>query len=142
MKHLNKALTIIFALLLIGAIIGLVYITTVPKGEKLTEFYLLGLDGKADNYPKEIIVREEVKVIAGIVNREQMPMSYRLSVLINGTVVNEIAPIQLETEGKWEQIVSFIPEIPGDNQQVDFLLFRDEEAVPYLSLRLFINVIP
>ncbi len=142
MSLLNKALTIIFALLLIGTIGGLIYIATIPKGEKLTEFYLLGLDGKADNYPKELIVGEEGKVIAGIVNREQMPMSYRITISINGTVLNEITPIHLEPEEKWEQIVNFTPIIPGDNQQVDFLLFKDEEAASYLNLRLFINVIP
>lgn len=142
MKYLNKGLIFIFTLLLLGAIGGLIYITTLPKGEKLTEFYLLGLDGKADNYPKEMVIGEEGRVVVGIVNKEQASMSYRLSISINGTNGNEITSIYLEPEEKWEQIVGFNPTVPGDNQQVDFFLYKDEDTVPYLSLRLFVNVIP
>lgn len=142
MKYFNKVLTVLLILVLLGAIGSTIYITTIPKGEKLTEFYILGLDGKAGNYPKEIVIGEEGKVIVGIVNREQMPMNYRLSISMNKTALKEIGSIKLKPEEKWEQIISFTPVIPGDNQQVDFSLFKNEETVPYLGLQLFINVIP
>ncbi len=43
---------------------------TILAGERFTEFYILGLEGKADNYPDELTVGEEGRVILGIVNHE------------------------------------------------------------------------
>ena len=43
-------------------------------------------------------------------------------------------------EEKWEQEVSFIPQVAGYDQKVEFLLYRNEEIEPYLTLHLFIDV--
>jgi len=51
--------SIILALAVIGALGVLDYTITNPKvGEKFTEFYILGLDGKSIDYPEELIVGE------------------------------------------------------------------------------------
>jgi len=47
------------------------YVIAVPKvGERFTEFYILGLNGKAMDYPSELKLGEGGKVIVGIANRE------------------------------------------------------------------------
>ena len=52
----------------------------------------------------------------------------------------EIGPVVLANEDKWEQEVSFVPEKAGESQQVEFLLFKVGDSQPYDSLLLLINV--
>jgi len=114
-----------------------------PKvGERFTEFYILGLSGKAMDYPQELMVGEEGRVIVGIINREHEPVTYRVEVVIDGVKNNEVGPVILEHEGKWEGEVSFMPEVAGDNQKVEFLLYKNNgEGEPCLKpLYLWINV--
>ena len=55
------------------------YVTTITKqGEQFTEFYILGVDGKAENYPKQAALGEPVELILGSVNREHVVTSYRV----------------------------------------------------------------
>ena len=60
----------------------------------------------------------------GIVNREQETMTYRVEVAIDGVKNNELGPMTLDHDGKWEEIVSFTPVWAGDNQKVEFLLYQ------------------
>ena len=66
----------LLAIILIGAILAAIgtlgYVIATPKvGEKFTEFYILGLEGQAIEYPKEMKVGEQGRVLVGIINREQ-----------------------------------------------------------------------
>ena len=54
---------------------------------------------------------------------------------------NEVESIRLGDEQKWEEIVSFTADRVGDNQKVEFLLYKNGESEPYLKpLHLWINV--
>lgn len=132
--------TLIAAIL--GAIGVLGYIMVTPKvGEKFTEFYLRGPEGKATAYPRELVVGEETRVIVGIINREQETVSYRLEVRLRGITNSKIGPLVLGHEEEWEEVVSFTPHDAGDNQKVEFFLYRDGEGEPYLKpLYLWIKV--
>ena len=107
-SQLNKAL-IVFLLVSVVVIIGtLGYVAARPKaGEAFTEFYVLGNEGNAENYPREVILGEKSKVILGIVNHEHKTMVYRVEVTINGEKNNDIGSISLNPEEKWEQEVEF-----------------------------------
>jgi uncharacterized membrane protein len=62
----SRVPSIILVLAIVGALGMLGYAIASPKaGEKFTEFYILGLDGKAIDYPEELIVGEEGKVKVG-----------------------------------------------------------------------------
>ncbi|MDG6218989.1 MAG: DUF1616 domain-containing protein, partial [Candidatus Thermoplasmatota archaeon] len=86
-SRLDQALTIILACSIIISLIVLVYVIVIPKtGEQFTEFYLLGPEGIADNYPRDIVIDEPINVIVGIVNHEYKPMNYTIELwLINQT---------------------------------------------------------
>lgn len=137
----------VLSIILIGAILGalgtLVYVITTPKvSEKFTEFYILGLGGKATDYPAEITVGEEGRVIIGIVNHEHEAVSYRVEVKINGVSNNDVGPVVLDDEGKWEEIVGFTPDAAEYGQKVEFLLYKDAEPEPYCNpLRLWVDVV-
>ena len=137
----GKTLSIMLIVALLVAIGILSYYIAAPKvGEKFTEFYILGPDGKAENYPEELVVREEARVIVGIINREYKTVSYRLEVEIDGVKSNEAGPLVLAYNEKWEETVSFTPSKSGDNQKVAFLLYRQGQSEIYRSVHLWVNV--
>jgi len=138
----NRTLSIILIIAILVALGTLGYFMAKPKvGEGFTEFYILGLNGKAADYPKEIRLGNEEKVIVGIVNLEHEVVSYRVEIKIDGVKNNEAGPVVLANEQKWEEIVSFMPDKSGDSQEVEFLLYKNEETEPYLKpLHLWVNV--
>jgi uncharacterized membrane protein len=125
---------------ILGALAALCYIIAVPHaGEQFSEFYILGLSGKADDYPSRLKVGEEGQVILGIVNSEQEVTNYRVEVKVEGNLVREIGPLQLDDGEKWQQAVGFTLDKPGDKQKVEFLLYKLELKEPYRSLYLWID---
>ena len=139
---IDKMLLVILVATVLGAIGTLSYIVAVPRVvERFTEFYILGLEGKAVGYPNELVVGEKASVIVRIVNREHEAVSYRLEVRVDGASSNEVVPLVLEYEEVWEETISFTPYTIGNNQKVELLLYKNEESEPYLKpLYLKINV--
>ena len=133
--------SVVLGLVILAVIVTTICITVIPDtGDKFTEFYILGLEGKADSYPKDLMVGEEARVIAGIVNHEYEELSYQLAVMINGVTDKRINPIVLGHEEKWEQEVSFTPLKAGENEKVEFVLYKYGETEPYRTLHLWIDV--
>ena len=84
---LDKTISVILLVLLIVLIAATVYITVNPKsGEKFTEFYVLGQNGQAGNYPTNLTLGETGNVTVGIVNHEQTATNYNMVIKLNGTV--------------------------------------------------------
>ena len=137
----DRVLSIILVITIMGALGALGYVIATPKvGEKFTEFYVLGLEGKATDYPRELRVGEEGRVLVGITNRERETVNYWVEVRIDGVRNNQVGPLELEHDEKWKEIVSFTPHRAGDNQTVEFLLYKNGEGKPYLKLHLGVNV--
>jgi len=137
----DRALSVILALTILGALGTLGYAIASPKvGERFTEFYIEGLEGKAIDYPKELALGEKGKVIVGIINREHETVTYRVEVAIDGAKNNEVEPVTLDHDGKWEEIVGFTPDKAGDNQKVEFLLYRQGQNEVYQRLHLWVDV--
>jgi uncharacterized membrane protein len=136
----DKVLSVVLMVAIAGAIGTLGYVIATPRvGEKFTEFYILGPDGKAENYPTELKVGEEGRVIVGIVNHEQERTSYTVEVWIDGEKAklriggedrDEIV-VEIENEEKWEQEVGFVPQKAGEKQKVEFVLYK--EGKPYFE---------
>jgi uncharacterized membrane protein len=104
---LNRFLSILIAIFVLSAIGMLIYSIAYPvQNEKFTEFYLLGQNGKADEYPSAITlqngkvasvqygdsglvkIEDSAKVTLVIINQEQQKTVYRFSLSID----NETAP--------------------------------------------------
>jgi uncharacterized membrane protein len=128
-------------LLIIAVIAAITWLSITPQKEKpFTEFYILGVNGKAESYPETLKAGDGGALIVGIVNRENAVVNYRLLVKMDDQIITEIEPMQLANGQKWEQQVSFIPREIGDHQKVEFLLYKDEGTNAYLSLNLWIDV--
>ncbi|MCK4794032.1 MAG: DUF1616 domain-containing protein, partial [Desulfobacteraceae bacterium] len=166
---LNKTLSIILAVTILGTLGVLIYTVSSPKvGERFTEFYILGLEGKATDYPIEFTLRANRvvsvrygnattavsdttgRVILGIVNQEQQQTTYSVSIQIDGQPVNiayngqhvsRLNATLLEQSEKWEGEIGFAPMHAGENQKVEFLLYKDGSTEAYNSLHLWINAV-
>lgn len=138
----DKALLVISVIALAGVLGMLGYVIAQPKvGERFTEFYILGVDGEAADYPGELMVGEVGKVIVGIINQEHEAVDYRVEVRIDGMKNNEVGPVVLEHEQRWEGEVSFVPTVSGGNEKVEFWLYQNGEAEPCLEpLQLWLSV--
>jgi len=137
----DRTLSLILVLTIFGALGMLGYAIASPKvGERFTEFYIEGLEGKATDYPKELVLGEEGKVIVGIINREHETLTYRVEVAIDEVKNSEVGPVALDHDVKWEEIMGFTPDKAGDNQKVEFLLFRQEQNEVYQRLHLWVDV--
>lgn len=142
MTWLDRSLSVILTLSIIAAIGTLVYVLAAPKvGERFTEFYILGPGGMAQDYPNELTVGEEVELIIGIINHESVNTSYQVRIAIDGEQIEETRPVTLTNEQKWEESVTFTLTKTGDEQKVEFLLYRNNESESYLSTHLWINVV-
>jgi uncharacterized membrane protein len=143
MPKLGKALFISLVVAIVVALSGIVYFVVTPQqNEKFTEFYILGSEGKAENYPQQVILGANVDVFIGVVNHEYQPTTYRVEITIDSVRSKEVDIGTLAHQQKWEQEVSFVAQSPGDRQKVEFWLYRDNQVEPYLHdpLRLYIDV--
>ena len=137
----NKVLSIFLALAILGALGALGFTIANPAtAERFTEFYILGASGEAKNYPEELVVDKAARQLVGIINREQATVTYWLEVTIDGVKSNEVEPITLEHNEKWEKTVSFTPNQTGTNQKVEFSLYKQGQNKVYESLHLWVNV--
>jgi uncharacterized membrane protein len=135
-------LFVVLGVTVVGALGTLGYVASLPKGgEGFTQFYILGPEGRAENYPERVVVGTETEVLVTVINQEHETASYRVQVKINGVEDFEIGPVQLEHQEKWEGTVRFSMNRVGNNQLVEFLLYRGDESEPYLEpLHLWIDV--
>lgn len=138
----DKVLSVILVLTVLGALGILGYMIATPRvEERFTEFYILSLEGKSAHYPRELAVGEMGSVIVGIVNREYETASYWVEVRIDGDRNNEVEGILLEHGEEWRGEVNFTPHRTGNNQKVEFLLYKGGEVEPcFKPLRLLLNV--
>jgi outer membrane lipoprotein-sorting protein len=119
--------------------------------EPLTEFYILGPEGKAENYPTDYVVGENGTVIVGVVSHECKPVNYTMEVWLE----NESLPLPADQKNiflgnseTWEKAVIITPPFEGTNMNLRFLLynadkkdtFEGDTNMPYRDLHLWINV--
>ncbi len=89
-SRLDKALTVILIITIIMSIAALVYVVVTPKqGEKFTEFYILGLGGKAYDYPTNVQAGNNSTIIVGVVNHEYTLVNYTMQILLNDTPIDD-----------------------------------------------------
>jgi uncharacterized membrane protein len=129
----------ILAILVLGLTAARLLWVSSHTSPQFAEFYVLGPDGVAGEYPEEAIVDELVFLILGVVNHEHSNVQYRIEMTGDGGT-KQIATLSLGHEEKWEQPYTFTLAEPGENRKVTFLLYKGDEKEPYRSLHLWITV--
>lgn len=137
---IDRVLTVILLITIIVSICLVVYVIVIPKqGEQFTEFYMLGINEMADEYPTQLTVGENGKLIIGVVNHEYADVSYRLDVNLDGAVIHT-EQIDLAHDETWEEPFTFKATVEGDNQKLEPLLYMEGADGVYRSLYLWVNV--
>ena len=136
---LDKILSLSLVVAVLIALGSIGYVIAVPKHEQLfTEFYILSLDGKAENYPRQAVLGEPVEIIIGIVNHEDIVISYLVDIRVNDIENSQVSTEELANGDRWEEMVSFVPQSSGAGQKVEFWLYRTGEAEPCLEKPLYL----
>ena len=137
----DRLLVVLLAVVVVGTISSAVRITQASKvSERFTEFYILGPLGKAMDYPREVVLGRTSQVITGIVNQEQKTVAYHVEIDIDGQKVGQVGPMTLDNHQKWEELVTFSATKLGQNQKVEFQLYRGDESKPYRTVHLWLDV--
>ncbi len=141
----DKILTVILIFSILASIMTLRYVIINPReGEHFTEFYILGPEGMAENYPITYMPGESGTVIVGIINHEYRTVNYTLDVRIENkslALPENLKNIRLGHNMTWEEPVTITPPFEGTDMKLKFLLYNDtEKSVPYRNLHLWINV--
>jgi uncharacterized membrane protein len=141
----NASLSVVLVIILLASVCATLYvISAASNSDPFTEFYLLGPNGKADNYPREFNISEPQPVIVGVVNHEYRDMDYDLVVLLeNGTQKHKLYEdrISLADNASWLKQVSIDPPVNGTKMKLDFQLFANGDmTVPYRDCFLYVNV--
>jgi uncharacterized membrane protein len=142
-KRLDKTAMVALVIAIVVAVGVLIYVIATPRiGERYSEFYVLGMNDKAADYPTNLKVGQTGRVILGIVNHEQGDTAYRIEIDIGGQKIGEVAGFSLRDGEKWEQTVTFTPAGAGDGQRAEFLLYKNTAATPADSLHFGLDVKP
>jgi uncharacterized membrane protein len=121
--------------------VGAVAIILSPKpGERLTEFYILGPEGLAENYPRQAVAGQALTVTMGIANHEGVGAEYSVEVSNGGQRIGQAGPVRLEPDESDERPIAFEPVEVGEDVKIEFFLYRDGGAEPYRSLWLWLEV--
>ena len=168
-RFLDRGLTYLLIVIVVVTVGSLFYVIEHPVHEKFTECYLLGIKGKAAGYPCEFVLsgtkvisvgyeegdyirkinEDKGRLILGIVNLEQEEVTYEVEVEVDGKSVQvwweeewreNIGPIVLANEEKWEEEIGFAPESVGDNQKVEFVLYKNGRTYFEEPPRLWVDV--
>ena len=87
-----------------------------------------------------LTVGEEGEVIIGVVNHEYAAVTYLLEIRLNGEVLGEQS-IELMHNETWESPFVFKAVEKGKDQNLEFLLYKDEMINDiYRSLHLWVEV--
>ena len=144
-SQFDKMLTAILIVTILLSITVLAYVVIVPKqGETFTEFYILGPDGMADNYPTNFNLGDVKPVIVGIADHEYRNVTYDLVVDLNNSVnVTQLYSEQLTLVDNQtlQKNIDLKPDQIGTNMEMQFLLYADGNmTAPYRELHLWVNV--
>jgi len=145
-SRLDRALSIILILSILASVGTLAYVIAVPKeDEKFTEFYLLGPNGKAADYPTSFVLGEQRPIIVGVVNHEFRNVTYDIIVQLtnnNRSTTLYTDKVALDNNQTWEKTINLKPDRVGTNMTMEFLLYADgNRAAPYREAHLWVTVV-
>jgi uncharacterized membrane protein len=138
----DRTLSIILIIAIITVVATTIFVIVVPKeSENFTEFYILGPDGKATDYPLRFPVGEKQFLIIGIGNNEYRKVTYTVEAILlnqsfdpdtNTTVISFYQPLD-----------SFIA-IIGHNETREFSYNFTVNDIKYNQLQflLFSETVP
>lgn len=112
-----------------------------------SEFYILGNEGRAQEYPRAAQLGHAVQLSIGLTNTEPHSNSYRVEVWVSDPwntgrreriLVEEAIVVQ--SREQLQKVLRWIMPWAGKDQKVELLLFRSNETTVYRQLVIWLNV--
>jgi len=143
----DRLLSIILTLIIISVIITTVYVITAPKeGERFSEFFILGKNRTAADYPAQILAEQNYPMFIGVGNYEYRNITYTIETWMlqtkfntetNTTSIVAMDPIDRLSLTLAHNTTTIIPynlsvKKPGYNR-VEFLVFNESVPGPEVS---------
>jgi uncharacterized membrane protein len=142
-KGMDRFLSIVLTLVIVSVVLATVSVIVLPKegAERFSEFYVLGKNQSASDYPDLIIPAENYPMYIGTGNHEYRPVTYTIETWVlrtefdnvtNRSIIREMDPnerISLSLAHNETKIIPFnLFVIKPGYDRVEFLLFN--ESVP------------
>ena len=126
----------------IALAIGMIFfVITTPKiGERFTEFYILGSEGKTQDYPLVLKYNSPATILVGVVNHEYVPVNYTVRIALDKELLTDTW-FSLDHNTTWEKNMTFVPNKNGTDRKLEFWLFKEDNfTAPSRELHLWVNV--
>lgn len=117
------------------------WILTERAGPQFTEFYILGENDSTTNYAEDVAVNTAFEIPVGITNQEERDVLYSIYALVEGSVVGYAESIEIDAGDSWEDDLSVVIPLEGDNQKVSIYLWCEGCEFPYRQLTLWVDVV-
>jgi uncharacterized membrane protein len=146
--HSEKIIFLWIAGVLVIMGIATAWIFLIPSPEQFTtEFYMLGRGGQAENYPYQAHSGEELQITLGFQNWERTSQVYRVVGWEQDPwnpekrkIIAETGPFLLSRGQSLERPFTWRVPWSGNGQIVTFVLFHEQDAIPYRQLRLILDI--
>jgi uncharacterized membrane protein len=150
LAQLERRIYALVAGTLLIAVLCSTWVLLVPAPDSfMTEFYILGEQGRAEDYPRQTVPGQQIAITAGISNHERAAAGYRIEVWASDrwnaaqrVLLAQQGPITLAPGQEQRLPISWRTPALGDDQSVELLLFRDGVSAPYRRLQLWVDVGP
>ena len=133
----TSALAVMGTVAAIGGVIALA--SALRPVERFTEFYVLGPEGKLEGYPSTLVPGETFVVILGIGNHESETLSYGVRIPFDPRF-ERAATTPIEHGETWERTLELTAPQGEGRTRLAFELYRPDDAEPYRSLHLFVDL--
>ena len=165
MPVVDKALTIGIVVMLVASVGVLTWAVTTPRvGERFTQLAILGPTGMATDYPRNLTVGQDAKVLLSVQSFEHRSLNYTIAIVltnltdnssvvtrfsINWSQTNVLVPHQAIAQNFTLQHLQYYNETFGFNAstsgtwKMQFLLFTEGQQISqnaYLEVHLWLNV--
>ena len=145
MAGVDKLLLALLVLVIIGAG-GVAVYTGIKNMQPYSEFYLLGVGGKAADYPQKLVVRQQGQLTLVLANHEKQTVSYTIKIIqeggqtsVDGSQQSAIS-VTLANAQKQSYAVSFSFDTAGAGEKLEFDLHKGDSTAIYLKTYLRVDV--
>lgn len=108
MPFVDKILTIGIVVMLVASVVVLAWAITTPRvGERFTQLAILGPGGMATDYPRNLTIGENARVLLTIKSFEHEPKNYTIAIVLTNATDNSTNVIQYSID--WNQTHALAP---------------------------------
>ena len=137
----DLALGLILTLAVVAVVGVLAWKVQQPRPEDaFTQFYVLGEQGKLQDYPVDLRVGVAQGYNVGVANHENETMTFTIRAFLGDVQAGSLDLQALEDGQTWDGEINVTPTALSKSQKLEFRLYRGPADSVYRSVHLFVDV--